>query len=476
MSGLCGVVSKNGCGQKLFYGTDYHSHLGSQLAGLAMYGNGFRKKIHDISQGQFKSKFGELMAEMEGNMGIGVISDRDAQPLLVHSRFGTYAVASAGLVQNRKAITHALFERGSVFTETSNQDINSVEVLAKILDKGKDLTEGISLIYSVIEGSASLLILTEDGIYAARDKLGRTPLAIGEDDGDFMVASESSAFVNLGFKQIKEIGPGEIVRINEDGYQVLKSPCEEMKICSFLWIYTGYPASTYEGISVEEVRERSGGILARRDSVEADLVTGVPDSGVGHGIGYAMESHIPYRRVLVKYTPGYGRSYIPPNQFVRDQVAKMKLIPVPQVINGNRIVLCEDSIVRGTQLKNYTIQKLRDAGAKEVHLRAACPPLMFPCKYALSTRSLEELVVRKAIRSIEGDPSKNLDQYMEEDSAGYEKLVAWITDYLKVDSIRYQRMDDMIEAIGLPREKLCLYCWNGEECGYRNGDTGKVVL
>ena len=468
MSGLCGVVTKRNCSEILLFGTDYHSHLGSQLAGLVVKGKTFQKKIHNISQGQFKSKFGDFYQRMDGDMGIGVISDHDAQPLLIHSRFGTYAIAMAGLVENKDQLTQELFRRGSVFTETSNSGINAVELLAKIIETGNDFVEGLSNIYDMIDGSASILVLTAKGIYAARDRLGRTPLAIGENDGDYMVASESSAFPNLDFRFSKELGPGEIIFLHRDGYQVLREPGDDMQICAFLWIYTGYPASSYESINVEKVRERCGGCLAKHDNVEADLVAGVPDSGVGHGLGYAKHSNIPYRRVLVKYTPGYGRSYIPPSQNIRDQMARMKLLPISEVIRGNRIVLCEDSIVRGTQLKNHTIQKLMDAGAREVHMRPSCPPLMFPCKFALSTRELDELIARKAIYSLEGDNSKNLEKYLDPDSDHYRRMVAWIADHLKVTTLQYQRLDDMVEAIGLPKEKLCLYCWTGESYSYKD--------
>lgn len=471
MSGLCGVISKKDCSEVLLFGTDYHSHLGSQLAGLAVYGKRLQKKIHDISQGQFKSKFGSSYKQMDGNTGIGVISDRDAQPLIIHSRFGTYALAMAGLIDNRDELTKELFKRGSVFTETSNRGINSVELLAKIIETEKDFVKGLERIYTMIQGSISLLALTSEGIYAARDQLGRTPLVLAEKEGEYMIASETCAFSNLGFKPIRFLGPGEIILVHHDGYEVLREPMDQMQICSFFWIYTGYPSSSYEHTNTERVRERCGGFLAKRDNMEADLVSGVPDSGIGHAIGYAMHSHLPYRRVMVKYTPGYGRSYIPPSQEIRDHVATMKLIPIPEIIDGNRVVLCEDSIVRGTQLKNYTIKKLWDAGAKEIHLRAACPPLMFTCKYALSTREVDELIARSAIRSIEGDNSKNLEKYLDFGSDHYCKMVEWIRDQLGATTLQYQNLDDMIEAIGLPKEKLCLYCWTGKSCSY-NGAKG----
>jgi len=470
MSGLCGVVAGKGCSEALLFGTDYHSHLGSQLGGMAVVGDTFEKKIHDISQGQFKSRFENEYMAMKGSMGVGVISDSDAQPLLIQSRFGTYSLAMTGFIENKDELTLELFKRGSIFTESSGRGVNGIELLAKIIETGEDLVDGLTHVWDRIEGAASMLAPTSEGIFAARDGLGRWPLAIGEKDGDFMVASEPIAFMNLGFKLVKELGPGEVVQIDQDGYRVLREPGSDMRICSFLWVYTGYPASLYEGIGVEGVRERCGGALARRDDIKADLASGVPDSGTGHGVGYAMEAGIPFRRVLVKYTPGYGRSYIPPSQAVRDQVAMMKLIPVTEVVNGNSIVVLEDSIVRGTQLKNFTVKKLWDVGATEIHVRPACPPLMFPCRYGLSTRSVDELAARMAIRSMEGDISKGLDKYTDEESEEYARMVKWIGDRLNVTTLRYQRLDDMIMAIGLPEEKLCTYCWTGRHfsCRERN--------
>lgn len=462
MSGLCGVVSQQNCGETLLFGTDYHSHLGSQLAGLAWRGEQFNKKIHDISQGQFKAKFADVLPSVDGNMGIGVISDSDAQPLLIHSRFGTYALAMTGLVENKDELVEKLFTHGSVFTETSGRGVNAIEVLAKIIETGTDLVDGIRCVFDMVKGSASMLILTEEGIYAARDRMGRSPLVLAEKDGDYLIASEACAYINLGYRHIRQLGPGEIVLVSSKGFQVLLKPRTGLQICSFLWIYTGYPGSSYEGIGVESVRERCGACLAKRDTVTADLVSGIPDSGMGHAVGYAMESKLPLRRALVKYTPGYGRSYIPSSQSVRDQVAMMKLLPVEEVINGNRIILLEDSIVRGTQLKNYTVQKLWGAGAKEVHVRPACPPLMFPCRFALSTRKAEELITRRAIEAMEGNMDGNLSSYLDEESDDYRKMIQWIAKHLDVTTLQYQRLDDMVEAIGLPKEDLCHYCWTGK--------------
>ncbi len=463
MSGIFGIVSKKNCASELLYGTDYHSHMGTEYGGMAVLGERFHRSIHDISKSQFKSKFYEDYKEMAGNLGIGVISDRDAQPLIIGSKFGTFAIVSAGLVDNTKELAEELLEQGETFGEMSSGGVNSVELIAKLINQGKALIDGIERLYDRITGSASILLMKEDGIYAVRDRLGRMPLVVGERDGDYVIATETCSFLNLGYRIIKYLEPGEIVRIGKYGLEEQLSGKASNQICSFLWIYTGYPASSYEGINVELVRERSGRFLAKNDDVKADLVAGVPDSGVGHAVGYAMQSGIPFRRPLVKYTPGYGRSYTPPSQEIRDLVAKMKLIAVKDIIAGNRIVLCEDSIVRGTQLKNYTLKKLWESGAQEVHVRPACPPLMFPCKFALSTRSIDELAARRAIRELEGRDTEDIGDYLDDRSEKYRKMVDWIAKELDVTTLRYQRIDDMVEAIGLPREKLCLHCWIGDK-------------
>jgi len=462
MSGVFGIVSKKNCADILLYGTDYHSHMGTQYGGMAVFGKQFYRSIHDISKSQFKSKFFEDHKEMKGNLGIGVISDRDPQPLIIGSKFGTFAIAAAGLVENVDQLASDLFKDGETFGEMSSGGINSVELIAKLITRGRTLTEGIEEVYDRIQGSASILLLMKDGIYAARDRLGRTPLVIGERDKEFVIATETCSFLNLGFRIKKYLTPGEIVWIGKSGFKEKSSGKKTNQICAFLWIYTGYPASSYEGISVELVRERCGRFLAKNDDVKADLVAGVPDSGVGHAIGYAMESRLPYRRPLVKYTPGYGRSYTPPSQEIRDLVATMKLIPIKEVACGNRIILCEDSIVRGTQLKNYTIKKLLECGAKEIHIRPACPPLMFPCRFALSTRSIEELAARRAIHTLEGKHIEDVREYIDRYSKKYQQMVELIRKELGATTLRYQRIEDMVEAIGLPREKLCLYCWIGD--------------
>jgi amidophosphoribosyltransferase len=399
---------------------------------------------------------------MKGHLGIGAISDRDPQPLIIGSKFGNFAIAVAGLIENVNELALELLKEGETFGEMSSGGINSVELIAKLITKGRTIPEGIEGVYDRIKGSASILLLKKDGIFAARDSLGRTPLVIGQKNGEFAIATETCSFLNLGFRIKKYLTPGEIVYVGKSGLEE-KSPGKKTnQICAFLWIYTGYPASSYEGISVELVRERCGRALARNDEVKADLVAGIPDSGVGHAIGYAMQSGLPYRRPLVKYTPGYGRSYTPPSQEMRDLVATLKLMPVKEVICGNRIILCEDSIVRGTQLKNYTIKKLWECGAKEVHIRPACPPLMFPCRFALSTRSIEELAARNAIRALEGKDIEDVREYIHQRSSKYQQMVDWIGKELGVTTLRYQKIEDMVEAIGLPREKLCLYCWIGD--------------
>jgi amidophosphoribosyltransferase len=463
MSGIFGVASKNDCMETLFYGTDYHSHLGTEYGGLAILGEKFHRQIHNISHSQFKSKFFEDYKKMEGNKGIGVISDLDEQPIYLNSRFGPFCIVTNGFIDNSEKLTEEMLKSGISFSEVSKGAVNATELVAKLINRGKDIVDGIDKMFDSIEGSCSLLLLHKDGIYAARDRYGYTPLTVGQNGDSLAVTTETSAFPNFDFKTIKCLEPGEIILLNENGITAGKPGARDYQICSFLWIYTGFPASSYEGINVENVRERCGRSLARKDKdIGIDVVSGVPDSGIAHAIGYAMESGKPYRRPLVKYTPGYGRSYTPPTQTIRDRIAKMKLIPIKEIIEKNRIVVCEDSIVRGTQLKNFTIKKLWDCGAKEIHVRPACPPLMFPCIFNLSTRSIHELAARKAIRNIEGKDIEDVSEYTDHTSGKYKKMVDWISKDLGVTSLRFQTAEDMIHAIGLPKEKLCLYCWTGQ--------------
>ncbi|MFH1553172.1 MAG: amidophosphoribosyltransferase [Candidatus Omnitrophota bacterium] len=463
MSGIFGIVSRENCAETLLYGTDYHSHLGTEYGGIAILGEDFQRQIHSISQTQFKSKFFEDCKRMTGNKGIGVISDINEQPIFLNSRFGPFCIVTNGLIENSEELAEELLEGGISFSEMNKKTVNVTELIAKMINQGKDLIDGIEKMFERIEGSCSLLLLNKDGVYAARDRLGYTPLIVGKRKGAWAVTSETSAFPNNRFEIVKYLEPGEVVLIDEQG-MAQKRPAEaDEQICTFLWIYTGFPASSYEGINVETVREKCGKCLARKDKdIEVDMVSGIPDSGVAHALGYAMESGKPLRRPLVKYTPGYGRSYTPPSQDTRDLIATMKLIPIKDIIEGNRIVICEDSIVRGTQLKNFTVTKLWENGAKEIHVRPACPPLMFPCKFCLSTRSINELSARKAIRSLEGHDIEDVSEYIDHNSDKYRKMVEWILKDLDVTTLRFQTVDDMVEAIGLPKEKLCLYCWTGK--------------
>ena len=403
---------------------------------------------------------------MEGCYGIGSIDDETPQPLVFHSKFGVYAVAASGLITNKAKLVNELLNEGASFGEMAGGGVSNAGIVASLINRGNNIVEGIASMRGVIEGSICALILTTEGIYAARDKYGRFPLSIGinksqKDKKSYVVATEASSFENLGYELIKFLGPGEIVLLTPDGVKLMKPEGTEKKICAFLWIYTGYPSSAYEGIRVEGARERCGIYLAKRDNVQADLVSGIPDSGVGHAIGYAMGSGLPYRRVLVKYTPGYGRSYTPPSQEIRDLVATMKLCAVREVIKGNRIVVCDDSIVRGTQLKNLTVKKLWDNGAKEIHIRPACPPLMFPCIYASSTRTTAELAGRKAIRALEGKEIENPEEYLDTKSTKHVQMIDWIRRDLNITSLKYLAIEDMIAAIGLPADQLCLHCWLG---------------
>ena len=464
MSGIFGVVSQGNCTEDLFYGTDYHSHLGTGYGGMAVLGNEFVRQIHALSQSQFKSKFYDDYTKMKGNKGIGVVSAMDEQPIYLNSRFGPFCLATNGFIENSEELAAALLKKGISFSEVSKGTVNGTELIAKLINQGSDLTKGIEKVFDAIDGSCSMLLLNRNGIYAARDRYGYTPLVIGRKDGAWAVTSETSAFHNIDYEIVKYLEPGEIVLMNEDGVMQRRAGMPRTnQICTFLWIYTGFPASNYEGVNAEIVRERCGKYLAKKDSdISVDVVSGVPDSGLAHGLGYAIEAGKPFRRPLVKYTPGYGRSYIPPSQAKRDLVAKMKLIPIKEVIEGNSIVICEDSIVRGTQLKNFTVKKLWDCGAKELHVRPACPPLMFPCRFNLSTRSINELVARRAIKDIEGHDLQDISEYVDHTSKKYEKMVDWIRRDIGVTTLRYQTVDDMIKAVGLPKEKLCQYCWTGK--------------
>lgn len=466
MGGFFGVVSREDCLADLFYGTDYHSHLGTQRGGLAVQnGETFARIIHDIRNAQFRSKFDDDLDKLKGRKGIGVISDFEDQPLLIGSHLGTYAIVTVGVVKNLDSLVDKAFKKRTThFSEMSGSSINPTELVATLINQESTFEAGIQRAQELIEGSCSILLLTDEGIYAARDRLGRTPVIIGSKEGATAATFETCALQNLGYTTERYLGPGEIVLLNEEGWEQRVGPREKMKVCAFLWVYYGYPASNYESINVEEARNRCGAALARKEEHEADLVAGIPDSGVAHALGYASEAGIPYRRPFVKYTPTWPRSFMPQNQDVRDLVAKMKLIPIPELIKDQRLLFCEDSIVRGTQLRD-TVRRIFDFGAREVHMRPACPPLMFGCKYLNFSRSKSEmdLAARRAVKRLEGSDDVDLSTYVESGTDKYCAMVDIIRERLGLTSLRYQDLDDMIAAIGLPKEKVCTYCWNGAE-------------
>ena len=465
MGGFFGVVSKEDCVSDLFYGTDYHSHLGTKRGGLAVKNSSdYIRYIHDITNSPFRTKFETDITKMHGNKGIGIISDDEDQPILVHSHLGTFAIVTVGVIQNRAEILKQILKKKSAhFSELNEGEINPTELVASIINQEDTIEAGIQKVHQTIEGSCSMLILTDAGIYAARDKLGRTPVIIGEKEGALSVTFETCAFYNLNYSIKKYLGPGECVFLSTEGMEQKIAPGDQQRICSFLWIYYGYPSSNYEGINVESVRNKCGEFLAQNDDVEVDIVAGIPDSGIAHAIGYAHYAKIPYRRPFVKYTPTWPRSFMPQDQDHRDLVAKMKLIPIKEIIHGKRLLFCEDSIVRGTQLKD-TINRLYEAGALEVHMRPACPPLVFGCKFLNFSRSRSELDLagRRAIKEIEGMDSTQPQAYVDPKTDKYCAMVERIRQQLDLTSLKYQEIGDMVEAIGLPKEKLCTYCFDKE--------------
>ena len=499
MGGFFGVTSKKDCVMDLFFGTDYHSHLGTRRGGMAVYGpNGFQRSIHNIENSPFRTKFERDVEELTGNSGIGSISDNEPQPLLIQSHLGSYAIVTVGKINNEDELIRNCFENGHIhFMEMSGGRINATELTAALINQKQSLVEGLLFAQEMIKGSMSILLLTPEGIYASRDRYGRTPIVVGKKEDAHCVSFESFAYINLGYHDCLELGPGEIVLVKPDGVQVLSAARKEMKICSFLWVYYGYPTSSYEGINVEEMRYRCGRILADRDlgcgkdgcagcpghaamaaaakegdaqaseeTIHPDIVAGVPDSGIAHAVGYANESGIPFARPFIKYTPTWPRSFMPQNQSQRSMIAKMKLIPVDALIRDKKLLLIDDSIVRGTQL-GETTEFLYDSGAKEVHIRPACPPLLFGCKYLNFSRSNSEmdLITRRVIQELEGDNVSDevLAEYTDPDSPKYAAMIEEIRKKLNFTSLKYHRLDDLIESIGLPRECLCTYCWDGKE-------------
>ncbi len=501
MGGFFGVTSKENCVMDLFFGTDYHSHLGTRRGGMAVYGKkGFQRSIHNIENSPFRTKFERDVDELKGTSGIGSISDNEPQPLLIQSHLGSFAIVTVGKINNEESLIRYAYENNHIhFMEMSGGRINATELTASIITQKQSIVEGLLHAQEMIEGSMTILILTPEGIYASRDRYGRTPVVIGRRDNAFCVSFESFAYINLGYHDYSELGPGEIVLVTPEGIRSLSKPRNEMKICSFLWVYYGYPTSGYEGVNVEEMRYQCGRILAQRDMgcrgctdacpgknacggpqakseepsrmeessrIHPDIVAGVPDSGIAHAIGYANESGIPFARPFIKYTPTWPRSFMPQNQSQRNLIAKMKLIPVDALIRGKRLLLIDDSIVRGTQL-GETTEFLYQSGAKEVHIRPACPPLLFGCKYLNFSRSNSDLdlITRRIIREREGEQvsEETLFDYADPDSQNYKEMVETIRKRLNFTSLKYHRLDDLTESIGIASEKLCTYCWSGKE-------------
>ena len=471
MGGFCGVATKSDCVFDLFFGTDYHSHLGTRRAGMIVYGEqGFNRAIHNIESSPFRTKFEKDVNSMRGNLGIGVISDYEPQPLLIRSHHGPYALTTVGKINNITELADEIVSNsGAHFMEMSGGMINATELVAALINQQDNLIDGIRYAQDRIDGSLSLMLMTPKGVYVARDKWGRTPIFIGKKEDGYIATSESFAFLNLGYKDYRTVGPGEIDILTPEGVTMLVKPGSKMKICTFLWVYYGYPTSEYEGVSVETMRYKCGEHMARRDGLtieDADLVAGVPDSGTPHAVGYANESGIPFKRPFIKYTPTWPRSFMPTIQSKRDMIARMKLIPITELIEDQRLILIDDSIVRGTQLHNKT-EFLKESGAAQVHVRSACPPIMFGCKYLNFSRSTSELelIARRMVRKVEGENVDRaiLDQYADPTTDRYAHMLDMIRDQLNFDSLSYNRLDDMIDSVGIDPDKLCTYCWNGVE-------------
>ena len=467
MGGFFGAISKEPVVNDLFYGTDYNSHLGTKRAGMVTFDpeQGFNRKIHKLERDYFRSKFEDELDTFVGCQGLGVISDTDPQPIIVNSHLGRYAVVTVAKINNMREIAAELLAKGMHFSELSANNINQSELVALLINMGKSYVDGINLVYRKIKGSCSMLILTEDGIIAARDYLGPTPVIIGHKPGAYAATSETSAFPNLDYETLRDLGPGEIVRLRADGIEQLQAPARREQICSFLWVYYGFPASDYLGVNAEAMREECGRRMGSKDHTEADCVCGIPDSGVGHALGYSEGRGIPYQRAVLKYTPTWPRSFTPSNQSRRDLVAKMKLIPNRAILDGKRVVFCDDSIVRGTQLRD-NVRTFFGCGAREVHARISCPPLVYGCPFVgfTSSKSDLELITRRIIRDFEGDANAKLDLYATEGTPEYEKMVAEIARQLDLTSLKFCNIEDMIASIGIPRCRVCTHCFDGSGC------------
>jgi amidophosphoribosyltransferase len=474
MGGFFGTISVKDCVNDLFYGTDYNSHLGTKRAGLVTFDEekGFNRSIHSLERNYFRSRFEDELDHFVGHQGIGVISDTDPQPIIVNSHLGRYAVVTVAKINNLAEIAESLKAQRMHFSEMSANNINQTELVALLINMGNSFVEGINLVYKKIQGSCSMLILTEDGIIAARDFLGRTPIVIGSKEGAYAATSETTSFPNLDYKVVRDLGPGEIVRLRANGIEVLQQPFKRRQVCSFLWVYYGFPASDYEGINVEDVRERNGKLMGEQDETEVDCVCGVPDSGVGMALGYAEGHKVPYKRAVLKYTPTWPRSFTPGNQSRRDLVAKMKLVPNGALLKDQRVVFCDDSIVRGTQLRD-NVRTFFEYGAKEVHCRISCPPLVYGCPYIgfTSSKSDLELITRRIIKDFEGDDKAKLDKYAKTDSPEYKRMVAEIGRRLGLTTVKFAKLEDLIESIGLPKCDVCTHCFDGSSyCHENDGD------
>ncbi|MBO5627170.1 MAG: amidophosphoribosyltransferase [Prevotella sp.] len=464
MGGFFGTIAVKDCVNDLFYGTDYNSHLGTKRAGLVTFDKekGFTRSIHSLERDYFRSRFEGELESFKGNAGLGIISDTDPQPILINSHLGRYAVVTVAKVNNLREIADELMEKRMHLSEMSQNNINQTELIALLINMGDTFVDGINLVYKKVKGSCSILILTEDGIIAARDALGRTPIVLGKKDGAYAATSETTALPNLDYEPLRDVGPGEIVRLRADGIEVMQKPFSRCQICSFLWVYYGFPASDYEGVNTEYVRETAGKVMGEEDDTEADCVCGIPDSGVGTALGYAEGHKIPYKRAVLKYTPTWPRSFTPSKQSRRQLVAKMKLIPNHSILKDQRVVFCDDSIVRGTQLRD-NVKTFFDYGAKEVHARISCPPLVYGCPFIGFTASKSdlELITRQIIQDFEGDPNKNLDKYATTDSPEYKRMVEEIGRRLGLSSVKFNTIETLIDAIGLPKERVCTHCFDG---------------
>ena len=464
MGGLFGTIAKEPCAADLFYGTDYQSHLGTRRAGMATYSEneGFFRSIHSLERTYFRTKFEEELGKFKGNSGIGVISDTDAQPLLMNSHLGKFAIVTVAKINNDEEIAAKLLDESMPLSEFSSGKINPTELVALLIIKGKDFVDGIENVYRTVKGSCSMLLLTENGIIAARDTWGRTPLVVGKKTGAYAVTTETTAFPNLDFETEHFIGPGEIVRVTSDGMETLRKPNRRMQICSFLWVYYGFPNSVYEGKNVEEMRNDLGRMMGREDDTEVDCACGIPDSGVGMAVGYAEGHKVPYQRAIQKYTPTWPRSFMPANQDMRNLVAKMKLIPNKAILKGKKVLFCDDSIVRGTQLRDNT-KMLHELGAKEVHMRISCPPLLYGCQFInfSASKSEMELITRRIIGELEGDPAAKLEAYAKTDSPEYNMMVWEIARRFNLDSLKFTKIEHLVEAIGLPKDQICTHCFDG---------------